>query len=83
MSNVGVNVQCRVIADIADSETHDRYILSQNLVYDTPPLNVINEKLGHMKRITDEKGIADLRKRFEKYWIYATSIEKVSTKDRD
>jgi superfamily II DNA or RNA helicase len=83
MMKARVRVQCRVVADADDSETHDRYIISQNLVYDIPPLNVINEKLGHITRITSEKDVADLRKRFEKYWLNATNVEKISTKDRD
>ena len=61
LSNLGVKVQCRVLNDADEVEIHDKYLLSQNLVYITPPWNVIHKRLGEIVRIKNEEHIGSLR----------------------
>lgn len=73
----GVKVQFRLLSDTDEIEIHDRYLISQNLAYNTPPWNIIHRKLGDIKRIKD---IEWRRKRLEKYWSRATAVLKVPSK---
>ena len=74
MSNVGVKVQFRVLSDTDEIEVHDRYLISRNVAYNTPPWNIIHKKLGDIKRIKD---IEWKRKRLEKYWSRATDVLRI------
>ena len=77
MCNVRVKVQFRVLSDIDETIIHDRYLISRNLAYNTPPWNIIHKKLGDIKRIKDMEW---KRKRLEKYWSRATDVLKMPSR---
>lgn len=75
MRNRGIAVEIRIL-DIKDAqEIHDRYLISDNAAYNTPPWNIIHKKLGDIKYIQNhlsKRGI------FNKYWSRATDISKIT-----
>ena len=76
MANNGVQVECRILDDRDEAKIHDRYVVGRNLAYNTPPWNIIHQKLANIMRIKDEyKGL--LKKLIEKYWSRARDIEKI------
>jgi len=79
MFSMGVKVQCRVLWDKDEKEIHDRYLISRDSAYNTPPWKIIHKKFGDIIRIKDAY-IESKRKRFEKYWSRATDILKMSLK---
>jgi len=70
LSHKGINMQLRVVEKESEKEIHDRYLISQDLAYNTPPWNIINQKLGDIKKVEAESK----KKYFERYWSNATDI---------
>jgi len=77
MLNKGISVEFRILNDKDAQEIHDRYLISDNAAYNTPPWNIIHKKLGDIKFIKDH---VSKRYIFDKYWSRATDISKMSTK---
>lgn len=80
MSNLGVNVKFRVLNTTDEKKIHDRYLISEDVAYNTPPWNIINKKYGDIIRIMGKENIISKRKNFQKYWNRATEISKYSLK---
>lgn len=76
MATIGAKVQCRVLDEHDEMNIHDRFIIGQNLAYNTPSWNRIHEKLAQIMRIKKEY-IDSLRKQIEKYWSRARDIKKI------
>jgi hypothetical protein len=75
MRNRGVMVEIRILDTRDAQEIHDRYLVSDNAAYNTPPWNIIHKKLGDIKYIQNhlsKRGI------FKKYWGRATDISRVT-----
>lgn len=77
MQNRGITVDFRILDDKDSKEIHDRYLISRDAAYNTPPWNIIHKKLGDIKKIEDHMS---KRKYFRKYWSRATDILKISTR---
>jgi len=74
MANQRINVELRIL-DARDAEkVHDRYLMSSNLSYNTPPWNVVHKTLGDIIRIND---VESKRRYFKKYWSRATDVLKL------
>jgi hypothetical protein len=76
MKRRGIAVEYRILDDEDSKEIHDRYLIAQGVAYNTPPWNIINKKLGDIRRIEDHW---PKRMYFEKYWNRATDIFKIPT----
>ena len=46
MSHHGVYVEFRFMNEADERVVHDRYLSSEDLVYNTPPWNIIDKKYG-------------------------------------
>jgi hypothetical protein len=77
MKRRGVIVEYRILDDEDSKEIHDRYVIAQGIAYNTPPWNIINKKLGDIKKIGD---YWTKKSRFDRYWSRATDITKVTFK---
>ena len=76
MQRRGITVKFRILDDKDAQEIHDRYLISAEVVYNTPPWNIINKKLGDIIRIKDAWR---KREHFEKCWARASDILSVPT----
>jgi len=73
LKNRGIAVEYRILDDSDARKIHDRYLIAQDVVFNTPPWNIIHRKLGDIIKI-DGKG---KRKYFNKCWSRATNILKL------
>ena len=73
MQRRGITVEFRILDDKDAQEIHDRYLISE-VVYNTPPWNIINKKLGDIISIKDAWR---KREHFEKCWARASDILSV------
>jgi len=80
MSNLGVNVEFRVLNAVDEIKIHDRYLISEDSAYNTPPWNIINKKYGDIIKIMGEENMISKRVDFQKYWNRATEVSKYSLK---
>jgi len=77
MQHSGILVELRILDERDSQDIHDRYLISDNAAYNTPPWNIINKKLGDVVRIENH---SSKRAHFDKFWGRATDILKVPTK---
>lgn len=69
MKRRGINTECRIILDkTIFHDIHDRWIISNNVTYNVPPINSIYK--GQFSEIN----ITDKQPPFEKWWISATEL---------
>jgi hypothetical protein len=71
----GILVEFRIPDDKDAAAFHDRYLISDEIVYSTPPWNIINQKYGDIKSILRA---IEKRKQFEDCWKRGTDLVKVS-----
>jgi hypothetical protein len=71
MATDGIIIELRIVDEKDAIEVHDRYLMSRDVSYNTPPWNVVYKKLGDVKRIRDTEL---KRKYFEEYWSRATML---------
>lgn len=71
MKRRGIAVECRILDEVDSKDIHDRYLIAQGVAYSTPPWNIINKKLGDIRRIEDHW---PKKVYFEKYWKRGTDI---------
>lgn len=61
----GILVEFRVPDDADATAFHDRYLISDEIVYNTPPWNIINKKYGDIKSL---RSGPDKRRQFDSCW---------------
>jgi len=76
MDNKGVKIELRILDNEDAEKIHDRYIISKNLSYNTPPWNIVHKRLGDILRI---KNVESKRRYFNKYWSRAIDALKLAT----
>lgn len=74
MRNREIVVEIRILDEKDAIDIHDRYLISPEVVYNTPPWNVINKKLGDILRV--ENG-ASKTLYFDKVWSRSTNVLKI------
>lgn len=67
----GISVEFRIPDDRDAVDFHDRYLISDEVVYGTPPWNIINKKYGDVKSLVSGY---QKRKEFAYCWGRATDI---------
>lgn len=75
MQRHGIKVEFRVLDSKDAQEIHDRYLISDKIVYNTPPWNIINKKLGDIISVKDSWKKREI---FEKCWARASDILSIS-----
>ena len=69
MANEGISVELRVLNSDDEGCTHDRFLISRDFAYLTPPWNIVHEKLGEIVRIDNVP-----RRDLERFWSRASKI---------
>jgi len=75
MARKNIKVEARLLNEEDEKEIHDRYLISENAAYNTPPWNTINKKLGHIKKI---KNVKEIKRILNKYWARSKNILKLN-----
>jgi len=74
MNYKGIVTEIRILDGKDAQEIHDRYLVSDQVAYNTPPWNVIHRKLGDVKHMDDPRSKRCL---FNKYWSRATDVSNI------
>jgi hypothetical protein len=69
----GIQVEFRILCDGDAAVLHDRYLITDEIVYSTPPWNIIHKKYGDVRSLDSA---FEKRKRFELYWGKGTNLVK-------
>jgi len=83
MSNLRVAVEFRVLHKADETKIHDRYLISEDAAYNTPPWNIMNKKYADIIRIRKKENENSKRRDFQKYWSRAREISKYPLKSRN
>jgi hypothetical protein len=71
MENISIEVDLRVLNDADAQSIHDRYLIDDSKAYNTPPWNIINTKLGDIKKIENRESKIG---HFRRYWSRASEM---------
>lgn len=73
MQKRGIQVEFRILSDDDAASLHDRYLITDEIVYNTPPWNIIHKKYGDVRSLASA---FEKRKKFKYYWRRATKLVK-------
>jgi hypothetical protein len=78
MTQKGMNVQIFVLTDTDASKPHDRYTIivasGRKEIYNHPPMNAIIEKIGDIKKLSDES-VKEKLQIFDEFWSHARPLD--------